>query len=149
MQTDIKNIHDEIIQHAEALLTCLNSEFEILNSHEYENLIPIASQKQELVQSLNILDNKRQALTVDNDYSGYLEKIDASGLLLKHWNLTLEKIKQCNLQNEINGRLINKLNQISRETLDIFTGHNSSADVTYNPQGLKQGNSTQLTNTRA
>ena len=148
MHTDIKNIQNEIIQHADALLACLHNEFEILNSHDYESLIPIANQKQELVQSLDALDNKRQSLT-DTDYSGYLKQIDTSGLLLKHWNLTLEKIKQCNHQNEVNGRLINRLDQISRETLDIFTGHNSSADITYSSEGLKQGTSARLTNIRA
>ena len=148
MQTDIKNIQDEIVQQADALLACLHKEFEILNSHDYESLIPIANQKQELVQSLDALDNKRQSLT-DTDYSGYLKQIDTSGLLLKHWNLTLETIKQCNHQNEVNGRLINRLDQISRETLDIFTGHNSSADITYSSEGLKQGTSARLTNIRA
>ena len=149
MQTDIKNIHNEIIHHADALLACLNREFEILNSHDYENLIPVANEKQELVQSLDNLDKKRQSLISDKDYSGQLKQIDKSGLLARHWDLTLEKVKQCNHQNEVNGRLINKLNQISQETLDIFTGHNSSAEITYSPEGLKKGSISQLTNTRA
>ena len=148
MQTDIKNIQDEIVQHADALLACLHKEFEILNSDDYENLIPIANEKQELVQLLDALDNKRQLLT-GTDYSGYLKQIDNSGLLLKHWNLTLEKIKLCNHQNEVNGRLINRLDQISRETLDIFTGHNSSADITYSSDGSKKGSSARLTSTSA
>ena len=148
MQTDIKNIQDEIVHHADALLACLQREFDILNSHDYESLIPIANEKQQLVQSLDELDSKRQSLT-DKDYGGYLQQIDNSGLLFKHWSLTLEKIKQCNHQNEVNGRLISRLDQISRETLDIFTGHNSSADVTYSAEGLKKSSSARLTSTRA
>ena len=149
MHAEIKQIHIEIAENADKLLACLNQELETLNSNDYKALVSIANEKQVLIQLLDNLDKKRQSLSPDSDYSEYLKQLDITESLVNDWNQILEKIKQCNHQNEINGRLINRMNQIARETLDLFTGRDSNADVTYSPEGLKQGMNTRLTNTRA
>ena len=147
MQSTIKNIHREISNHTNALLTCLNSEFESLNTHDYKALIDIAVEKQSLVQHLNELDQQRELLSPVTSYIDYLKQLDTPALV-DEWIQIQEKIKQCNLQNETNGRLITKLNLVTQETLGLFTGHQSNTDLTYSPGGLKNGTPPSITNTR-
>lgn len=149
MNTQIQQLHNAIEQNTDQLLACLIKELEVLNTHNYNDLVDIANEKQTLVQMLDDLDKNRQALSPAENYNQYLQQMDNSGRLLNEWKQLLDKIKQCNQQNEINGRLINRMNQISRETLDLITGHNSNSDVTYSPEGLKQGINTRITDTRA
>ncbi|MDH5471451.1 MAG: flagellar protein FlgN [Gammaproteobacteria bacterium] len=149
MQTDILNIHEEIAEHTDHLLTCLYKELDTLNAHDYKELVSIACEKQTLVKILDDLEKKRQSLVADRNYTDYLNQIDKSETLANQWNSIVEKIKQCHHQNEINGRLINRFNQITRETLDIFTGNTNNADITYSPESLKKGINARITNTRA
>ena len=146
---ELQNLIREISDCADQLNQCLADELKALNENQYEKLITLAEQKQSLVDRLNQLDIQRAEATGEQDFSNFLIQLDPGQQLKGLWQATREKIKQCQHQNEVNGRLLERRNRITRETMAIFTGRNPSDETTYGPNGLEHGQRSMLPNVEA
>ncbi|MCW9012227.1 MAG: flagellar protein FlgN [Gammaproteobacteria bacterium] len=149
-KTEIQQVFNEISGSTGLLLECLSEEFTAINDNQYSTLISLAEKKQSLVDQLNQLDARRSALSSDTtEFQNLLAQLDPSKQLSNQWNITREQIKQCQHQNEINGRLLNRRNHIARETMAILTGHNTANESTYGSDGVKHGGGSMLPDVQA
>ncbi|MDH5483895.1 MAG: flagellar protein FlgN [Gammaproteobacteria bacterium] len=138
LNTDIPTLFNAINEHSDKLLKCLQDEMTALNSNQYENLLSLAEVKQSIITRLDTLDNQRQQLTGNTDFTSFLQQQVNSQQLVKQWQATQVKIQACKNQNEINGRLLQRRNKLAREVMDIMTGHNSTNETTYGRNGQTQ-----------
>lgn len=145
--TTLKSVLQDIGQSTEDLLRCLHSELKALNDKQYETLIEIAQQKQQLVERLDMLDNQRKQFDSSKNFSGYLLRQDPTGKLAQDWDSTRDNIKQCQQQNIVNGRLLQRYHRLSQETIKLLSGQSLNSDTTYGPNGLKQGQGSLLSDT--
>jgi len=146
---DIKLVLEQIAASSTELLQCLIKEHDALSLNQLEKLVPLSEQKQQLVIRLDQLDQQRQAAsnqTADNPSSfiDYLNSLDSK--LSSYWRSVTKSIEKCQRQNEVNGRLLNRRNSISRETLEIITGRKLGNEHTYGADGLQSGNAAIVTN---
>ena len=116
----MKQILNQIETMSSELLQCLIEEHDALSSNQLDKLVPLSEQKQQMVAKLDQLDQQRQHACGQSDFIQYLNKLDSK--LVSDWKSITDSIKQCQHQNEVNGRLLNRKNSLARETLEIFTG---------------------------
>jgi len=146
---DIKQVLDQIAASSTELLQCLIKEHDALSLNQLEKLVPLSEQKQQLVTRLDQLDQQRQAAsnqTTDNQsgFINYLNSLDSK--LASYWRSVTKTIEKCQRQNEVNGRLLNRRNSLTRETLEIYTGRKLGNEHTYSADGLQSGNASIVTN---
>ena len=146
--TSLESVLQDIGHSAEQLVSCLQNELKALNDKQYESLIIIAQEKQQLVEHLDMLDNQRKQFDDSKNFSDYLLQQDSSGKLTRQWNLIHDTIKKCQQQNTVNGRLLQRYHRLSQETIHLLTGRPTNTDTTYGPNGLKQGQQSLISDTR-
>lgn len=133
-----------IHQLSEQLLDCLQQEKIALDENQYEALSSIAEQKQQLLDQLEPLDTERVALSADTPFNEYIASCGDQSLI-RAWNHTREIIAKCQLQNETNGRLLNRQGQIHRDIIALLSGNRTQTEQTYDAHG-SQGKSASLLN---
>lgn len=143
----MKQILDQIASSSAELLQCLIKEHQALSLHQVDELLPLSEQKQQLVTTLDQLDQQRKNACNHSDFIAFLNDLDPS--LTKDWLLATGIIKKCQQQNDVNGRLLARRNALARETLEIFTGKKLSGPNTYGSDGLQSGQSSFVTNVEA
>ena len=129
---------------SQQLLDCLLLEKQSLEAKQYEPLAELAAEKQTLVDKLQTLDQQRSASFPGGDFNAFISSSNDQALI-KQWSQTREIIRKGQQQNEVNGRLLNKLNQINQEVIEILSGREKQASQTYNAQG-EQDNSNSMLN---
>lgn len=132
--TALLSLLQNIQQQSTLLLNCLKQEKLALNDNQLEKLTEISTQKLTLLEKLDQLDKQRIASSPDKNFNDFINSSKNSALI-KQWQETRQCIAECQQQNEINGRLINKRSQINMDTLSIITGHGKREETTYNAQG--------------
>ena len=147
MNTNIKNILEQINDLSRQLYQCLVKEHDALSLNKLDKLIPISEQKQILVTQLDELDKQRTALSESKNFELFLKSIDAR--LVSYWEAAKKSVKKCQQQNEINGLLLQRRNAIAKETLEIFTGRKLTTETTYGPDGLTNSSNSLVTNVKA
>lgn len=143
----MKQILDQIASSSSDLFQCLTKEHDALSLNQLDKLVPLSEQKQQLVNTLDQLDQQRQASCGQQSFTHYLNTLDPK--LTSHWQSIEKLVKKCQQQNEVNGRLLNRHNSLTREALEILTGKKLNSDHTYGPDGLQTGNSSIVTNIEA
>jgi len=137
----LKNIQQQSIE----LLTQLKREKQALDDNQPEKLAEISTQKQLCLEQLQILDQQRtDHASGHNDFNQFIARSKNRPLIVQ-WQATREAIKNCQLQNEINGRTLHKRGQINLDILCILTGHKQASEQTYTAQG-NQNRSNSLLN---
>ncbi len=144
----LKSVLEEIDHSAKQLLNCLHDELKALNDKQYESLITIAEDKQQLVNQLNKLDNKRREFDASKQFGDYLLHQDPSGELGRYWNSVRDNIQKCQQQNTVNGRLLQRNHRLSQETISLLSGKPINNDATYGPNGLRLGQRSLLSDTQ-
>lgn len=142
----IKTLLDNIETCSDQLYQCLRDEHDALCNNQYKIIISLAEQKQSLVARLDELDQQRLQLSGNTDFEQFLA--DSSPSLSKPWKALREKILRCQHQNNVNGRILNRRNQMAREMLNIFTGRSNGDETTYGPSGKANFSGPNLTNTQ-
>lgn len=119
-------------------------EKQALDARQYEQLAELAVEKQALVDQLQALDQQRSASFSGEDFNAFITNSKNSALI-EQWNNTRDIMRKGQQQNEVNGRLLNKLNQINQEVIEILSGREKQSSQTYNAQG-EQDNSGSMFN---
>ena len=143
----MKQILDQIAASSADLLQCLIKEHDALSLNQLDKLIPLSEQKQQLVNTLDQLDQQRQNICAKSDFIAYLNNLDSK--LSSHWRLVTKSIEKCKQQNEVNGRLLNRRNSLARETLEIITGRQLDSSNTYGANGQQTNSTSIVTNLEA
>ena len=146
--TTLEAVLQNIGHAAELLVCCLQNELKALNDKQYESLINIAQEKQQLVDRLDMLDNQRKQHDNSVNFSDYLMQQDRSGKLARQWDSIRGTIKECQQQNIVNGQLLQRYRRLSQETINLLSGRPVNTDTTYGPNGLKQGQGSLISDTR-
>ena len=142
MKTLLENIDictDELYQ-------CLKDEQNALANNQYETIMSLAEHKQSLVSKLEQLDQQRLQLCGNTDFALLLSQSDPE--LSLTWQTLTEKIQRCQHQNEVNGGILKRRNQMALEMLNIFTGRNNNDETTYGPGGTTRISGPKLTSTQ-
>ena len=146
--TTLESVLQDIGHSVEQLVCCLQNELKALNDKQYESLIMIAQEKQQLVERLDMLDNQRKQFDSSKNFSDYLIQQDRSGKLAGQWVSIRDTIKECQQQNIVNGRLLQRYHRLSQETINLLSGRTANTDTTYGPNGLKQGQHSLISDTQ-
>ena len=142
----MKALFENIETCTDQLYQCLSDEHDALRNNQYEIIMSLAEQKQSLVSQLDELDQQRLQLSGNTDFTKFLAL--SSPQLSQAWQALREKIQRCQQQNEVNGRILKRRNQIARETLNIITGRCNEDETTYGPGGKANFSGPKLTNTQ-
>lgn len=146
--SDLSDIFVQISAQSLGLQQCLEAEFEALQANQFETLLSLSEQKQQLVNDLNALDATRTSLIGGEHFIQSLDELDPSHQLRNHWYSVQQEIQKCQQQNMINGRLLHRRNELARETLEIISGQQNTQATTYGPEGLKQNSGHLLNHTK-
>lgn len=145
---NLKTLLEQIEIRTSELHQCLIEEHAALSNNHYDNLVTIAEQKKVLVDELNQLDQQRQQMAGSSDFMSFLQQTDPGQTLSKQWQQLSEKIRSCQQQNDINGRLLSRRSNITEEMLNLFTGRKTTEDTTYGPNGMTSPPGASLTKTQ-
>jgi len=132
----------QLNQHSQQLLSCLQLEKQALDQQDYTALSTLAIDKQQFVDQLQHLHQQIQSTYA----SGTIDSAIANSndrKLISLWDETQKTIRSCHQQNEVNGLLINRSSQINKDMLSILTGK-KEASSTYNAQGSQTGSNSLL-----
>lgn len=145
--TLVSQMLDNDLTAAQTLLELLQQENELLKQRKHLELEAILQQKSE---QLNVLDAHArertallQSLGLPNDSDGWLSYMqDSPDLtpLIGKWQEIQRLVQQCNLQNDKNGKLINRSQQTLRRLLDLVKGK-TAGETLYNAQGATTSSS--------
>lgn len=141
--TALLSLLENIQQKSQQLIECLQQEKLALDNSQYEQLCEIAINKEALVETLQTLDKERSALCPEKNFNQYIADSENQPLI-KLWQVTRQLIAECQQQNEINGRLLNRQNTINQETMSILSGRDQNSSQTYNAQGSQANNNSLL-----
>ena len=146
----MKKILTDIATFSEQLEQILRQEYETLNQQDFDQLMELTRQKQKLVEQLDNLDKQRQQLSSGHEsFKSYLQSLSDGSQLTKQWHVIRQKLKQCREQNEVNGRLLQKKQQLSAEMLNLLSGNKDAAPATYEADGTQQKSGSILGDTQA
>lgn len=133
---------------SQQLYDCLLLEKQALNARQYEQLAELATQKQNLVDQLQALDQQRSTSFSGDDFNAFIANSNDPAII-QQWDITRDIMRKGQQQNEVNGRLLNKLSQINQDVIEILSGREKQASQTYNAQGEKDNSSSMLNGIKA
>ncbi len=133
---------------SQQLFECLTLEKQALDDNQLTELTEISTQKQSLLEQLDTLDKQRIANSSAKDFNALIEN-SKNPALIEQWSSTRQSIAACQQQNEINGRLLSKRNQLNQEILSILSGRSQTTAETYDAQGNQTGNTSLLAGIKA
>lgn len=146
----MKQILTDIASFSEQLEQILKQEYDVLNQQDFDQLMDLTRQKQKLLEQLDSLDKQRQQLSADHEsFKACLQALSDGDSLKKQWNVIRQKLRQCREQNEVNGRLLQKKQQLSAEMLKLLSGNKDISPATYEADGTQQKSGSILGDTQA
>lgn len=147
----MQQILTHIATFSEQLKNILHKEFETLNQQNFDQLMSLTSKKQSLLAELEAFEQQRlQLSSAYASFNDYLLQQADSKELLKQWEMIRQQLKDCREQNEINGRLLQKKQQLSSEMLGLLSGNQQdNSPATYEADGTQQKPASILGNTQA
>jgi len=148
MTAPLLSLLQNIQQHSTQLLDCLKQEKLALEENQLQQLTTISSQKQALLEQLDQLDKQRASTSSAKNFNKFIAN-SGNQALIKQWEITRQSIAQCQQQNEINGRLLQKKQQLSSEMLSLLGGDKETIPATYEADGSQQKSASILGNTQA
>ncbi len=148
MSNDLHGLIHETLDLSKQLILCLDRENACLIARDYDQLMDIAANKQQLLEQLERLDEARQSQVADADFNDYL-KTRGTTRLDSLWQALKTNIQQCARKNEVNGRLLQRQNRLTRETMELLTGRNISQAATYDAKGMTSAQDSLLPNIEA
>lgn len=123
------------------LNTLLGAEAKALITRDVEAMERLLDEKQGLIQQLEHLENRMRQLlqsagfgTQPRDVEACLAWCDDSGQLIKGWRLLMERIRNAQQQNRINGATLESSRRYTQQTLALLRGQVPESDL-YNPTG--------------
>lgn len=146
--TALLSLLQNIQQQSQQLLDCLQQEKLALKNNQLEELSEISNQKLALLDQLEQLDKQRSASSANENFNDFVANSNNTGLI-SQWDVCRKTIAECQKQNEINGRLINKRSQMNQDILSILSGRKQQADETYNAKGNQTNNASLLNGIKA
>jgi len=146
----MQHILTQIATFSEQLKDILSKEFETLNAQDFDQLMSLTRTKQNLLAELETVEQQRlQLSSAYASFNDYLQQQNEGKQLLNQWNIICQQLKECREQNEINGRLLQKKQQLSNEMLGLLSGQKDASPVTYEADGTQQKAASILGNTEA
>ncbi len=146
----MQQILTQIATFSEQLKDILMKEFETLNKQDFDQLMSLTSQKQHLLTELEKCEQQRIELSNSHhSFKDYLQQQDNAKALLTQWQDIREQLKACREQNEINGRLLHKKQQLSDDMLSLLNGQQNQSPATYEADGSQHKSASILGNTQA
>jgi len=116
----------------QALETIIAEEKVVLQQHQPEELINISQQKNQLLVSIQTLD---QQIIVNQQFA----QDKAAGLLSQELADIESLLVKCQQQNQVNGQIINQSQlAVERMKTSLLESHNKTA-ITYDNKGKKSG----------
>lgn len=138
----------DIQKDSQQLFNCLQQEKQALDDNQLDKLNDIAAQKQALITHLSELDKQRIANSPTENFNQFIAET-RDNVLIKQWKLTRESIANCQKQNEVNGRILNKRTLINKDILSLLTGRELPSETTYDAQGSQSNQSSILNGIKA
>jgi flagellar biosynthesis/type III secretory pathway chaperone len=149
MHTELQAVLNDTLELSHKLVLCLDRENACLIARKYAQLMAIAEQKQQLVNELDGLDQRRQGLApAQGPFEHFLEN-SGNTQLGKLWAGIQSNIRQCAHKNEVNGRLLQRHSRLTRETMEILTGRRMSSEKIYDARGRTTAQGSLLPNIEA
>ncbi len=125
-----KQLINQQIQQLDELSQLLTQEKEILQHHKPNDLIQITQTKNDLLLAIKALDD-----VISENTTFTQDK--AEGKLKDDFAALEEKLNQCKLQNEVNGKIIQQSQlAVERMKTTLLESHNRSS-ITYDGKGKK------------
>lgn len=130
-------------QACDALLNLLSRECDLLKNRDALQLDTLTLQKLPFIQQLEAGRNLRgqwlqqQQLTASNDHWCQLLETSGEPDLLDSWHALSDKFLQCQHQNTVNGKMVNRGKQSLHQLLQIVRGQ-SNAPKLYTAGGSTQ-----------
>lgn len=128
---------------SDELISLLKQEYEVLNTLHVENLHDLATQKKPVIVDMEnlsqawsiLLRNKGVELSQEGIERFLIEFDNVNGTELQRaWNSLLNKAKECQKKNAINGSVIYMRHQTTQQTLAVLRGNKSEGQL-YNHFG--------------
>jgi flagellar biosynthesis/type III secretory pathway chaperone len=148
MNSDLHSLINETLELSKQLILCLDRENACLIARKYDQLMEIAGSKQQLVAQLEQLEKLRQSYASDDDFEQQL-KAGANSQMIASWQAVQDNVRQCARKNEVNGRLLQRQNRLTREAMEILTGRDVSKAGIYDANGMTSGQASLLPNIEA
>jgi len=145
-QNQIMENLQSIQQAADNLYQFLNQEHQCLVARNYKELVELTTAKEQAVIKLEGLEQQRNQILAGRTMESMLADQPQG---LQAWQNTLRLIGDCEHQNRVNGQLIERSQQLTRETLHLMSGVQPASETTYGPDGLKHGETSLLGKTQA
>lgn len=143
-------IFTKLATFSEQLNDILNAEFETLHKQDFDQLMQLSSKKQNLLNELETVEQQRlQLSSAFESFEEYLQQQTNGQDLIEKWQHIRQQLKICREQNEINGRLLQKKQQLSNEMLGLLSGNKETTPATYEADGTQQNAASILGDTQA
>lgn len=146
--TYILSLLEKIQNNSQQLFDCLQQEKAALDENQLDKLNDISAQKQKLLTHLGELDKQRIANSSSENFNAFIANTHDKKLI-HQWKQTRQAIANCQKQNDINGRLLNRRTQVNKEILSVISGRELFDDTTYNASGDQTQNTSLLSGVKA
>ena len=137
-----KQLLNALNESTAALVALLQQEYDVLKKRDTAELIDLTSEKQALVDLLDILNKDwldcLKSANIEISINGIRQALEAADAqtqlgLASQWQHLSENAKACQRQNTINGTVLELRHHTTQFALDILNG--SPANNTYGPTG--------------
>lgn len=124
------------------LQSILQAEAEALVGRDLDALEQLVGEKHQLMQRFEQLDSDKQRLLQSHGHSGDQAGIEAciawcdeTGQLLRGWKALMERVRNCQQQNRVNGVSLDASRRHAQHALNILRGQSPLPDL-YSPAGM-------------
>ena len=124
------------------LQSVLLTEAEALEGRDLDALEQLVGEKHQLMQRFEQLDSDKLRLLQSQGYDGDQAGIEAciawcdeTGQLLRGWRSLMERLRNCQQQNRVNGITLDASRRHAQHALNLLRGESSLPDL-YSPAGI-------------
>jgi flagellar biosynthesis/type III secretory pathway chaperone len=124
----------------------LGAETQALVTRDVETIERLIEDKQSLLQEFEALETRMQRLLRDAGFGGERPDIEAcltwcdeQGGLFRGWQLVLERVRQVQQQNRVNGVTLEAARRHAQQAVSVLRGEVPQMEV-YNPAGSTASN---------
>ena len=145
MPDKLQAVLNDTLDISKQLILCLDRENACLIARKYEQLLDNAEKKQQLVSQLDALDRQMETFADPAAFDSMI-KTTGDAQLSQLWAAIRSNIELCAEKNEVNGRLLQRQSQLTRDTMEILTGRSVSSETTYDASGRTSAQGSLLPN---
>ena len=139
----------DVLNHAisasETLRDLLNQEMQLLASREFDNLSTVLTNKVNIIDQLEDLENQRSKILIAQGYSAdvdgtksFLADNESNQDLTNSWKKLMDLVKECQIINQSNGMVVSKNQAQIQQAMQIISGgQNKGSSDTYNNKGVQ------------